>query len=99
MEARQVVQWEAESGDGRAEFAGVMRTMPVVVVKEEREACCALVGVGVGVSVSPFAQRGLHEAFGFAVGLGSVGSGEAVLEAQSSDGGAQGMGAVSDAVS
>jgi hypothetical protein len=38
VEAQEVVQWEAESGDGGAEFEGVMRAMPVVVVEEEREA-------------------------------------------------------------
>ena len=31
-------KWLAESGDWRAEFEGVMGTMPVVVVEEEREA-------------------------------------------------------------
>ena len=38
VEAQEVVQRLAESGDGRAEIEGVMRTMPVVVVKENREA-------------------------------------------------------------
>jgi hypothetical protein len=37
VEAQEVIHVEAESGDGRAEFKGVMRAMPVVVVKEGRE--------------------------------------------------------------
>ena len=45
-----VVQRLAESGDRRAEFAGVVRAMPVVVVEERLEASGALVGVGVGVA-------------------------------------------------
>ncbi len=64
------------------EFEGVVRAMPVVVVEEGVEAFGALVGVGVGVSVSPLAQRGLDEALGFAVGLGSVGPCEALLETE-----------------
>jgi hypothetical protein len=38
VEAQEVVQWEVESGDGSAEFEGVVRAVPVVVVEEEREA-------------------------------------------------------------
>jgi hypothetical protein len=38
VEAQEVVQREAESGDGRAEVEGVMRAVPVVVVEKEREA-------------------------------------------------------------
>lgn len=36
-EAQEVVQREAEFGDGRAEFEGVVRTMPVVVMESECE--------------------------------------------------------------
>jgi len=38
VEAQKVVQRQAESGDGRAEFEGVVRTMPVGVVEKEGEA-------------------------------------------------------------
>jgi hypothetical protein len=75
-----------------------MRAVPVVIVEEEREASGALIGVGIGVSVGPFAERGLDEALGLAVGLWSVRSGEAVFEAESEDRGAHGMGAVTGAV-
>ena len=57
-----------------------------------------MVGMGVGVSVGPFAQRGLDEAFGLAVGLRAIGASEPLLEAEGSDGGAQGAGAVAGAV-
>ena len=76
----------------------MMGAMPVVVVEERSEAGGAVVGVGVGVGVSPLAERGLDEAFGLAIGLGSVGPGEALLESESADGGAHGAGAVAGAV-
>ena len=77
----------------------MVRAMEVVVVKEEEEASGALVGMGVGVSVGPFAQRGLDETLGLAVGLWSVGPGEAVLEAEGGNGGgAHGVCAVAGAV-
>ena len=50
------------------------------------------------MSVGPFAQRGLDEAFGLAVGLWSVGAGEAVLEAEGGYRGAHGVGAVAGAI-
>ena len=76
----------------------MVRAMEVVVVKEEEEACGALVGMGVGVSVGPFAEGGLDEALGLAVGLWSVGPCEAVLEAEGGDGGAHGVSAVAGAI-
>jgi len=39
VEAQEVVQWLAESGDWGAEFEGVVRTMPVVVVEEDGRRC------------------------------------------------------------
>ena len=54
--------------------------------------------MGIGVSVSPLAQRGLDEALGLAIGLWSVGAGEAVLEAEGGDGLAHGVGAVAGAI-
>ncbi len=72
--------------------------MPVVVVEERVEALGALSGMGVGVSVSPFAEGGLDEALGLAIGLWGVGSCEAVLEAEGGDGVAHGVGAVAGAI-
>jgi hypothetical protein len=72
--------------------------MPVMVVEEDWEASGALSGMSVGVSVSPFAEGGLNEAFGFAVGLWRVGSGEAVFEAEGGDGGAHEVRAIAGTV-
>lgn len=56
--------------------------MPVISVEPALEFCGALVGVDVGVSVGPLAQRGLDEAFGFAVGLRGVGPGAQMTQAE-----------------
>ena len=48
----------------------------------------------IGSGISPFAGDGLNEAFSFAVGLGTVGSGEAVLNAQLLAGGGEEFGAI-----
>ena len=57
-----------------------MRAVPVVVMDPAIEHLGALRGVVVRDAVGPFAQRRLDEALGLAIGLGPVGSGEAVLE-------------------
>ena len=54
--------------------------------------------MSVGVSVGPFAQGGLDEVLGLAIGFWSVEAGEAVLEAEAGDLGGQGAGAVGGAV-
>ena len=60
---------------------GGVGSMPVVVVEEGGQMGRAHGGVLVSASVGPFAQRGLDEAFGFAVGLRSVGAGEEMAQA------------------
>jgi hypothetical protein len=98
VEAQEVVHWQAEAGDRRAEFESVVRAMPVVVMKEDWEASGALSGMGVAVSVSPFAERGLNEAFDFAVGLWSRGASKAVLEAEGGNGGAHEVRAIAGTI-
>jgi hypothetical protein len=49
-------------------------------------------------NVGPLAQGGLDEAFGLAVGAGSVRTGEAVLDAELEAGGAELAGAIAGAV-
>jgi hypothetical protein len=44
-----------------------------------------LSGRGIGVSISPLAERGLDEALGLAVGFWSIETSEAMLEAETSD--------------
>ena len=50
------------------------------------------------MSVSPLAQSGLNEALGLAVGPWALGFGQALLEAESVDGGAHEMAAITGAV-
>ena len=57
-----------------------------------------MAGVGVGVSIGPFAQGGLDEALGFAVGAWSVGASEALFEAEACDFGRVGAAVVAGAV-
>jgi hypothetical protein len=70
----------------------------VVVVEPGGELLVAFFGVGVVANVSPLAQRGLNEAFGFAIGAGSVGAGEAVADAEFFASGAKAMGAIAGSV-
>ena len=57
-----------------------MRSVEVVVVGPGSESEVALRGVGPVRGVGPFAQSGLDEAFGFAIGLRRVRTSAAVLE-------------------
>ena len=68
----------------------------VVVVEPGGELQVAFFGVGVVADVGPFAQSGLNEAFGFAVGARSVGTSKAMTDAEFCTGGAKAMGAVAD---
>src|SRR3954453_6309445 len=72
--------------------------MPVVWVQPDRQRTGAVVRGGVGLSVGPFAQSGLDEALGFAVGLGRIGLGPDVLEAEIAAGRAEGLGAIAGAI-
>jgi hypothetical protein len=69
----------------------------IIVVKEEREAGSTLVAGVVRASVSPLAGDGLDEAFGLAIGLGPVGTSEAMLEAQLAAGLGEEFGAIGGA--
>jgi len=57
-----------------------------------------LVGVRIGVSVGPLAERGLDEALGLAISLWSIRSCEAMFDMEGGDGEAHGMGTVTGAV-
>lgn len=57
-----------------------------------------MVGSWVNTGVSTFAQSGLNEAFGLAIGAGSIGASEAMARAQDENGTTEGMGAVAVAV-
>jgi hypothetical protein len=59
-----------------------MGTMPVVIVQPEFKLGLAFGGVQIQASIGPFAQSGLDEALGLAVGAGSVGSGAQMANAE-----------------
>ena len=59
-----------------------MRSVEIVVMKEEREELSAVIAGVIRTSISPFTSDGLDEAFGFAIGLGAIGASEDVAEAQ-----------------
>jgi hypothetical protein len=98
VEAQEVIHEDGESRGWGFEVESVVRAVPVVVMEEEEETQGALEGVGVGVSVSPLAERGLNEAFGLAVGLWGEGASEAMFENELGDRGPHGFGAVAGAV-
>jgi len=70
--SQEVVNIQAGTGHGRILVETSMRSMPVVLVDPRSEIAAALGGVLVETSVGPFADGGLDEAFGFAVGTRSV---------------------------
>ena len=59
-----------------------MRAMEVIVMEVEGEEGSAMMTGVVRASISPLAGDGLDEAFGFAIGLRAIGTGEEVTEAQ-----------------
>jgi hypothetical protein len=59
-----------------------MRPMPIVAVQPDWQLGAALFGGVERGSVSPFAQGGLDEALGFAIGLRRIGSGADVFDAE-----------------
>lgn len=72
--------------------------MPVVSVESERQPGGATIGALVFLGIGPFAQGGLDEAFGLAVGLWRAGSCADVPEVESLAGVAEGEGFVAGAV-
>ena len=75
-----------------------MRTGVVVIVGPGSEGEVPLVGVGPVSGIGPFAQSGLDEAFGFAVGLRRVRTSAAVFEAHLQTSLAKLVGAIAAAV-
>ena len=71
--------------------------MEVIVMKVKRKEGSAVVTGVIRACVGPFAGDGLDEAFGLAVGLGTIGFGEAVFEAELLAGGGEELGAISGA--
>ncbi len=75
-----------------------MGTMPIGAMEPGLEMLGAMGGVGVNGRIGPFAQRGLDEAFGFAIGARSVRACEEVAQTTALAGGLELMGAIARAV-
>src|SRR5438477_7664690 len=75
-----------------------MGPVPVVAMQPSWQLVGSAIGVGVGLSVSPFPQRALDEALGLAVGLRRVRPGPDVLESEIAAGIAEVEGFVAGAV-
>ena len=82
MEPQQVVLGEAEATDWRVGFQATMWPMPIVAMEPIGQFSGSLIRVLISTGISPFAKRGLDEAFCFAIGLGRVGPGEDLTQAK-----------------
>jgi len=71
-----------------------MGAMEIIVMEVERETKSAVIAGVIGAGVGPLTGEGLDEAFGLAVGLGAIGSGEEMLEAELVTGGGKEFGAI-----
>ena len=59
-----------------------MRPSEVIVLQPREERLVSFLGIRPMTSVSPFAQRGLDEALGLAVGAGSIGASKSMTDAE-----------------
>lgn len=75
-----------------------MRSVPVVVVEPARQMLGAIGCGSKGSAIGPFAQGGLNEAFGLAIGLGSIGLSLNVFNAELPAGFGKELGAETGAV-
>jgi hypothetical protein len=74
-----------------------MRAVEVIVMKIVVEEGSAMVGGVIGPGISPLAGDGLDEAFGLAIGLGPIRSGEEMLETELTAGSSKEFGTISRA--
>ena len=94
MESQEVVPIKARAADRWSMVEATMRPVPVVVVKPGKKLVMALLRVLIGAGVSPFAESGLDETFGFAVGARGVGTSEVVAQTQFNHGSVESVGAI-----
>jgi hypothetical protein len=76
---------------------GGMRAVEVIVMKVVIKEGSAVERGVIGPGISPLAGDGLNEAFGLAIGLGSIRSGEEMFEAELPAGGSKEFGTISRA--
>jgi hypothetical protein len=82
VESQEVVRFKAGAADRWSMVEATMRPVPVVVVKPGKKLVMALLRVQIGPGISPFAESGLDETFGFAVGARGIGTSEVVAQPQ-----------------
>src|SRR5882672_11522727 len=73
---------DPQSADGWIAVETAMRPTAIVVQEPGLQRRGAHFRLGIGADIGPFPQQGLDEAFGLAVGLGPIGSGSQVAQAQ-----------------
>ena len=71
--------------------------MEVIIMKVVGKEGGAVVAGVIGTGIGPLTRDGLDEAFGLTVGLGAIGFGEEMLEAELMAGGGEGFGAIGGA--
>jgi len=98
VESQEVVAVQARATDRRSMVETTMRPVPVVVVKPRLELVIAMLGSGINASVSPFAQSGLDEALGFAIGARSIRASETMAQAQGENGVTESVGTITVAI-
>src|SRR4029434_8513187 len=82
VKRQQVISVTTKSGHGCESSDALVWAMPVVVMGPALEHGGTLGGATIGNAIGPFPECRLNEAFGFAIGLRPIGTGEAVLDAQ-----------------
>src|SRR6185437_301786 len=80
VESQEVVPIEARAADRWSMVEATMRTVPVVVVKPGQKMFLTVLRVSIQAGVGPFAQGGLNEAFGFAVGARGIRTSEVMAQ-------------------
>ena len=98
MEPQQVVLGQSEATDRCFGFQAAVRAMPIVAVHPGWQLGSSLYRGWIGDCVGPFPERGLDEAFGFAIGPGRIRLGSDVFEAEIAAGSGEGPGPVAGLV-
>jgi hypothetical protein len=79
----------------RERVQGGVRTVEVIVMKIVMKEGSAMIAGPIRSGIGPFTSDGLDEALGLAVGLGAIGFGKAVFDAELLAGGGEEFGAIS----
>jgi hypothetical protein len=91
VEPQQVVLGKTEATDGCVGFQATMWPMPIVAMEPVEHFGRSLIGVVIGASLGPFAQRRLDKALGLSVGPRGIGLGKDLAEAKAFAGGPEAL--------